>query len=69
MHSLGCVHCDTVVALEIRRVAAGTILIDHLVNVHGNLVAIDEVVRWDGLLEHYRVVAPRYPSMPRLLEG
>lgn len=69
MHSLGCVHCDIIVALEIRRVAAGTILIDHLVSVHGNLVAIDHPLRWDGLLEHYRVVPPRYPSMPRVLEG
>jgi len=65
--ALFCVHCGAVVELEpgpeSRRLRR------HLLGLHADIVLLDEVSRWNELLEHFRVVPQRQQAaIPRVVE-
>ena len=67
-HSLICVHCGTTVVLETEIDRVGKPFRTHLINLHRELLAVDERGRWADLLEHFRVVPDHFPVMPRVVQ-
>ena len=66
--SLVCVHCGKTLGLETRTNRVGIPLIDHLADLHRELLSLGErPIRWAVLLEHFRVVPLRYPASPRVV--
>jgi hypothetical protein len=66
--SLVCVHCGTTLGLETGACPSGMPLIDHLAELHRELLSLGETpMRWAVLLEHFRVVPLRYPASPRVV--
>ena len=69
MHSLICSHCGKVVGIETRQALTRTPLVAHLTALHREVAAFDALPRWAQLLEHYWVVPPHSPLMPRVLQA